>query len=295
MNPIPLLINPAARSAHGQGLRRWLQNHRHEFCLYEPQTPEAMQQQCTELTHSGVEMVAVAGGDGTLSRVLPSFLGTETTLAVIPSGTVNVFAREIGIGSHNYDAALRAIKKGKNYAIDIFQINGVPFLQMAGVGPDARAVELTTSKLKSYVGAMAYGIAGLKTLSEPWHEFIFTQTDGRILKGKAMIMGNGGLYGGSARLFKEADYSDELLDVVVFHQSCSSMVYHLVKAALFGGLCPQEDGKYFSYHQVKGGCISSAQRMPIQMDGDFFGELSSSAPAMITRSLHKLRIQTLIG
>ncbi|MEG2810471.1 MAG: diacylglycerol kinase family protein, partial [Akkermansia sp.] len=90
MEKIALMLNPQARSERAKILRRWLKDHSGYFQVYEPSSPEDMFRVLREATESGVKMVAVAGGDGTLSIAAKALVGTDTILGVIPSGTMNV-------------------------------------------------------------------------------------------------------------------------------------------------------------------------------------------------------------
>ncbi|MEG1507705.1 MAG: diacylglycerol kinase family lipid kinase [Akkermansia sp.] len=270
MEKIALMLNPQARSERAKILRRWLKDHSGYFQVYEPSSPEDMFRVLREATESGVKMVAVAGGDGTLSIAAKALVGTDTILGVIPSGTMNVFARELGIGSGNYDRALMAILGGSVKEVDLFMVNHEPFVQMAGVGLDARAVELTTWSLKKKWGALAYVFSAIKAIFEKQPHLLVTTDEGAVYEGRAMIMGNGSRYGGSLRVFRDADNSDGFLDVVLFKKG----IFHIIKdcmiALVNGGFdCDMSDDLF--YLKVKSCLVRTEAQVPYEMDGDFKG------------------------
>lgn len=144
---IPLFFNNTARSARAGRFRRWLDRHRGFFDVIEPESREDMLNHLVSQANSGAPAVAVAGGDGTLGIAARALCNTETVLAPFPAGTMNVFSREIGIRP-DFDHALHILNTGRSKNVDLFAFNGQVFLQMAGIGADARAVELTTWEMK---------------------------------------------------------------------------------------------------------------------------------------------------
>ncbi len=282
MNSVPLFLNPTARSAKSMRLRHWLAGREGEFEIVEPNSAEHMQESLRECARQGIETVAVAGGDGTLRLAAGALVGSETRLVVIPSGTVNVFAREIGIGSGNFNRAILAYQQGLVREIDVFSVNGDPFLQMAGIGIDGRAVELTTSEAKKKWGAIAYGVAGLRAACERQPRLRITLGDGTVEEGIAAVMGNGARYGGPWTMFGEADNSDGLLDLIIFKRHMGTIIKDCLHAALIGGFNSRMEGD-FSYHKVSACSISPCASQPssaspaaYELDGDFGGHGSIS-------------------
>jgi diacylglycerol kinase family enzyme len=143
-------------------------------------------------------------------------------LGVLPLGTVNVFARELGIPLRA-ERAWDVLQRGRETRIDLprveFSANGVRqqryFVQLAGAGWDARAIELVDWSHKKKVGPLAYVVAGLKALYEPKPK-ITARAAGQNLTGELVLVGSGRFYGGPFDVFPQADPRDGLLDVCVF-------------------------------------------------------------------------------
>lgn len=227
--------------------------------------------------NSGAPAVAVAGGDGTLGIAARALCNTETVLAPFPAGTMNVFSREIGIRP-DFDHALHILNTGRSKNVDLFAFNGQVFLQMAGIGADARAVELTTWEMKKKWKSLAYVIAGARVCTEKQPRLTLTTDEGRILEGRSIIFGNGRKYGGPLNFFAEADNSDGLLDAVVFRHSITSIIGEFLMAAVHGGFHSRRSGS-FEYIRMTGGTVTSAGQAACELDGDYAG----NAPVRITR------------
>lgn len=248
---IPLFFNNTARSARAGRFRRWLDRHRDFFDVIEPESREDMLNHLVSQANSGAPAVAVAGGDGTLGIAARALCNTETVLAPFPAGTMNVFSREIGIRP-DFDHALHILNTGRSKNVDLFAFNGQVFLQMAGIGADARAVELTTWEMKKKWKALAYVIAGARVCTEKQPHLTLTTDEGRVLEGRSIIFGNGRKYGGPLNFFAEADNSDGLLDAVVFRHSITSIIGEFLMAAVQGGFHSRRSGS-FEYIRMTGG------------------------------------------
>lgn len=274
---IPLFFNNTARSARADRFRRWLDGHRNIFDVIEPDSRDDMLRHLSAQADAGAPVVAVAGGDGTLGVAARALCNTETVLAPFPAGTMNVFSREIGV-RRNFDHALHILKTGRSRKVDLFAFNGHPFLQMAGIGADARAVELTTWEMKKKWKAFAYVIAGARVCAERQPRLTLTTDDGRVMEGSSIIFGNGHRYGGPLNFFAEADNDDGILDAVVFKHSIPSMIGECLLAAIHGGFHSRRHGS-FEYIRMTGGTVTSSGHAACELDGDYAG----NAPVRITR------------
>ena len=94
---IPLLLNPNAGSLFRSGLKSWLESHSQDFRFIHTESAQDLTEKAHALAVSGEPVVAVAGGDGTLMCAAQGLIGTPAALGVLPCGTMNVFARELGI------------------------------------------------------------------------------------------------------------------------------------------------------------------------------------------------------
>lgn len=170
-----------------------------------------------EALAGGYRTLIAGGGDGTLQEVAKALLGSgiEADLAIMPLGTANDFARAAGISLEPYEA-LKLLERPP-IAVDVGEMNGQPFLNMATGGFGSRITASTSEELKRMLGGGAYLLTGLSRFAE------IRSTRGRF-KGPdfawegeflALGIGNGRLAGGGQELCPQALIDDGLLDVCI--------------------------------------------------------------------------------
>ncbi len=122
----------------------------------------------------GMETVLAVGGDGTLNETANGLAGSRTRLALIPHGTGNVFAKEVGL-PRSVEGGLKLLSAGKTIEIPLAKAEERYFVLLASAGFDAEVVERIAAKQKQFLGISAYVLAGLRHLlrSQPtlWLEF----------------------------------------------------------------------------------------------------------------------------
>src|SRR5581483_626243 len=118
----------------------------------------------------GVDVVAAAGGDGTVNEVVNGLDGYDVPLGVIPVGTANDFARQVGIPA-DADHAMDVILQRKPKRLDTASLNGRRFLNVSTGGIGAEATAETPADAKETLGSMAYAITGIRKFAElsPYH------------------------------------------------------------------------------------------------------------------------------
>ncbi len=179
-----MIFNPAARGNKARRFRRQLDAIGTQCVLKATTAPHDARRLATEAINDGFDLIVAAGGDGTINEVLNGIGDApdgfaRTRLGVLPLGTVNVFARELKIPMR-VEQAWEILQRGREMRIDLprveFSANGERrkqyFVQLAGAGLDARAIELVDWQHKKNVGPLAYVIAGLKALREKKPEII---------------------------------------------------------------------------------------------------------------------------
>ena len=264
----PLIFNPKARSQRAQRASRFIMERATRFALYATNTVEEARDLAAKFAAEGEPVVVAAGGDGTLNAVLQGLAGSVTALGVIPAGTMNVFARELGIPYGNLDKAFEVIEANYIREIDLFSVNGSPFMQMAGLGFDASVIEETTWESKKMLGPLAYLLAAVKVLGEKPPTMEVITADGRREEGVAVLAGNGTLYGGQFPLFRKANNQDEMLDILVFKESDYRLVFDSLTSLVRGGVDLSD-----SVTHLQSNCFSVRcdREFPIQVDGELLG------------------------
>jgi len=281
---ICVIFNPCAKGEKAKRFRDQLATIASHSAIKPTLAPGGGRFLAAEAVREGFDTIVAAGGDGTLNEALngiadePEALA-DVRLAVLPVGTVNVFAREIGMPL-KLTAAWETILRGRETSIDLpqmqFSAEGQAcqrhFIQMAGAGLDAQAIALVDWKLKRSIGQFAYMIAGLKAMRGKLTA-IRVSHGSTSASGELVLLGNGRYYGGELPVFHRASYRDGLLDICVFPK-----VNWFVLARYFWGFLSQRlfkpgNDPYFQAPSVN---LESDSAARFELDGENVGHLPAT-------------------
>ncbi|MFI5393232.1 MAG: diacylglycerol/lipid kinase family protein [Myxococcota bacterium] len=162
----------------------------------------------------GADLVMVWGGDGTVQRCVDALAGSDVPIAIIPAGTANLFASNLGIPK-DIAKAVRIGLHGERRPIDVGRINGERFAVMAGAGLDAAMIRDADAGLKDQVGRLAYLVTGARHLKDRSLE-VRIQVDGtHWYQGKAacVLFGNVPDILGGVTAFADARPDDGRLEI----------------------------------------------------------------------------------
>jgi YegS/Rv2252/BmrU family lipid kinase len=173
-----------------------------------------------EAVRSGVDLVLASGGDGTITACVGGVAGSGVPLGVLPCGTGNLLARNLGLPL-SLDEALAVALTGADRRLDVGAANGRPFVVMAGIGFDAEMLEGADERLKARVGWVAYALSGLRHLRERPVRMVLRADGGPPQRrwASGVIVGNVGSLQGNIRLLPDAMPDDGVLDVAVLAAS----------------------------------------------------------------------------
>lgn len=281
---IPLIFNPKARSQKSGKMLRFLAAHAPKFALYATGYAGEAKELAAALAKDGTPLIIAAGGDGTLNEVVRGILGTPTTMGVIPAGTMNVFARELGISTSSTQSALEVIDASHTKQIDVFTANGQPFIQLAGVGLDARVIEATTWQSKMRFGPLAYVFAVLKVIAEKPPLLTLHSADGSRYEGVAVLLGNGSLYGGPFRFFKGALNDDGKLDVIIYRHAGFQILFESLRMLITGN---KPLGSSILSLQTETLTIEADEPVPLEIDGE---GCERAKHIVFQKSVHSLNV-----
>ncbi|GHD55181.1 hypothetical protein GCM10017083_33730 [Thalassobaculum fulvum] len=217
----------------------------------------------------GPDVVVAAGGDGTINAVVNGLAGGPLPLALLPLGTANVLAAEIGLPD-DVTAVVRAIRHGPAVPIHLGEVNGRRFTLMAGVGMDAEIVASVSPRLKRRAGKAAYAVAALvRWLKYRRHRYRI-EVDGVLHEAAAAVFANGHYYAGRFVCADDARLTDPHLHVCLF-ETPGRWHMALYTLALLGGFL----GHLKSYRVITGReiVIADDDGRPVQGDGDVVARL----------------------
>jgi diacylglycerol kinase (ATP) len=267
----PLIFNPQARSQKSGKILRFIKNHANRFAVYATTQSGDARNLAARFAAESQPVVIAAGGDGTLNEVVNGLAGSKTVLGILPVGTMNVFAREMGIPYDSLERAFSVIESGFVRDVDLFEANGAPFMQMAGVGFDAMVIEETSWESKKMLGPLAYLLAGMKVLGERPPKMEVICADGRREEGVAVLAGNGSLYGGPFKFFRNANNRDSKLDVLIYKEAGYKLVFDSLRGLAFGGIDLVDSTICFQTEDFK---VVADREVPVEVDGEWIGRFS---------------------
>jgi len=232
------------------------------------------------------DLVVAAGGDGTINEVVNGLIalggpGGEAAppLAVLPLGTANVLAAELGLDLNPAHIA-RVIAQGPIRPVCLGRVSlgraesaegeGRAFSLMAGAGFDARVVAGIDLRVKRLIGKGAYVLEGLYQMCREKPPLLKVTVDGRAYEAASVVVSNARFYGGRYLLAPEARLEDPLLHVCLFRYGDTCNILRYAFALQHGRL--REDDRF---HIVTGRDIriEGDPGAPLQADGDIVAQL----------------------
>jgi len=251
---------------------------------------------------NGAKVVIAAGGDGTVNEVANALIHTDAVLGVLPVGTTNSWALQMGIpalnpvspgtnvikwvagleerigrsSSANYyrkvllDAA-RVLVEGRTVTVDVGEVSGRYFLMWAGIGVDARVLESIPLKEKRALGSWAYLFTAIGMVGQCAGGDVRLNLDGKAIQVKTtlIIVSNIQLYGGMVAIGAKARVNDGKLDVCVFKgDGFFTFVEHALKVLSRRHLVDPK----IDYYQCSEIVVEAARALPVHLDGEPFRE-----------------------
>jgi diacylglycerol kinase (ATP) len=183
---------------------------------YEVDKSRKATKQASKAVADGAEVVYAWGGDGTVQRCLDPLAGTGVALAILPAGTANLLASNLGVPK-DLETAVDVGLFGTRRTIDIGRVNGEPFAVMAGAGLDAAMIRDADGAMKDRVGRLAYVWTGARALRRPAQAttIVVDGEDWFSDKSTCVLVGNVGTISGGITAFPNAEPDDGRLEIGV--------------------------------------------------------------------------------
>ncbi len=248
-----------------------------------------------EAMEAGASMIIAAGGDGTVRAVAEVVRGSDVSLALLPSGTGNLLARNLSLTLDDAENALETAFSGVDRDIDVASIkirrgdgsvDDHVFLVMAGTGLDAKIMSNTDDDLKKKVGWLAYAHALVTVMRDKTQLRLEYKIDGarnRSVRAQAIIVGNCGSLPANILLLPDASVEDGLLDVIVVKpESIRGWVdvgvkifweNGVVKRTRFAKKVRELRTDSVDLHQCRTLTVRLSRPEEVELDGDPFGEM----------------------
>lgn len=217
-----------------------------------------------------IDLVIVCGGDGTIAAAARGLLQAGLPMGILPLGTANDLARTLGLPL-DLSAAADIIVRGRTGRIDMGEVNGHAFFNVASLGLSAELARGLTAESKRRWGRLAYAIRALQVLfaARPFDAEIINRQETVAVRTLQIAIGNGRHYGGGSIIHEEASIDDGHLDLYSLEPRA---VWKL--AFLFGAFRQGRHGLWAEVQTSK--CVEFDVRTrtprPINVDGDIVTE-----------------------
>jgi YegS/Rv2252/BmrU family lipid kinase len=231
-----------------------------------------------------VDRVILGGGDGTLNAAAPGLIATGLPLGIIPLGTANDLARTLGIPA-DPAAAAQVIAARRLRLIDLGEVNGHPFFNVASIGFGVDLTRALTRDAKKRWGTLGYAIAGLRALGrlKPFTAQIIEGGVTHRSRTVHVAVGNGRHYGGGMTVSEDASIDDGRLDLYSLEVQSFWRLLRIAPAL--------RSGRHDAWAEIRthsGDAIEIRTSRPRSVNTD--GEITSQTPARFRVLRHVLAV-----
>ena len=268
MSNTVVILNPAARSEKAKRWRARVESVARGCVICATSRAGEAEALARHAAEEGFEKIVAAGGDGTINEVVNGLAGSNAALGLLPIGTMNVFATELGLPAHDLKLCWNIIQGENTRLVDLPSANGKYFVQLAGVGLDAQVVKETSLTLKRNFGPLSYLISAAQIAARQPPRLFLESENSSIEEGSFVLVGNGRLYGGPFPFFKHAIIDDGLFDVIAFKQLGYLEIIKYLQDVVFSSEIRVPEIEYFQTRRLR---VTSDSEVPVELDGELVG------------------------
>jgi diacylglycerol kinase (ATP) len=267
-----VIYNPTSGGRRRRRLERVLAMLRALGCsisLYETERHGSAEVEARTLDPARWDAVIVAGGDGTINETINGLGDIDLPLGIIPLGTANVLAAELGL-PRNLRGVAERVAFGRPALVFPAIANGRRFAMMAGIGFDARVVEGTNLRLKRAVGKAAYVASALAALARHRAGGYEIEIDGARRHAAGLVIAKGHSYGGRFVVAAQARLDEPLLQVALFAGASRGSILRYAAALGANRLASVRDVTILPARAVR---VHGSDGERVQLDGDLAAAL----------------------
>lgn len=228
---------------------------------------------------AGADLILAFGGDGTLNEAANGMVGTDVPLGVIPAGTANVLARELGLPRRGPAVAARIGELAPlRIHVGLLRPSGAPprhFLLMAGAGFDGHIVYHLDVGLKARLGEIAYWVSAAKEIVRRQDEFD-ALVNGRRIRCTFALASRVKNYAGYMRIATGASLLRDDFQVAIFQGRSTLRYYGVYLFAVLAGLTHRTRGIAYMYSPRLELAPPPGPDIHVQVDGEYAGRLPAS-------------------
>lgn len=223
----------------------------------------------------GRDLIIACGGDGTINEVVNGMAQSDVPLAILPAGTANVLAKELGL-PRNIRRAVGSIAQGRVHRIALGRAGERYFICLAGIGPDAHIVYRLSQRAKLSLGILAYWLEGFRQLFA--YDFPWFLVEAEAMRQRAVfaVVSRTRHYGGPIQITRRADFFGNDFEVALFlrRQRLKFLLY--LMANWLGMLERFDDVRFLRTSRVRCEPLHPTTRLHVEVDGELAGTLPCS-------------------
>lgn len=220
----------------------------------------------------GRELVIVCGGDGTINEAVQGLAGSRVPLGILPAGTANVLAKELGL-PWNIARAARLIPQSHVVRISLGRAGERYFISLAGAGPDGAIVYRLGRWLKFNLGIAAYWLEGVRHLFSYDFPRFAVEACGQKHEAIFVVVSKTRHYGGPFRITRRARLVEDAFEVAVFHPAGRWRFLSYILADWLGRLERSRELTFLRARSARCAALDPATRIYVETDGEPAGRL----------------------
>jgi diacylglycerol kinase (ATP) len=222
-----------------------------------------------EAALKGADTVVAVGGDGTIHEVANGLAGTGTRLAIVPGGTGNVFARELGLPA-SVEGCLSLLTEGRTISVPLGKANDRFFVLLGSAGFDAEVVEQMNHRQKNRLGIAAYVLVGIRHFFRPPQPLWLYLPERERIEVQAVIVARGRKYGGNVTVAPDGNIEGNSFHVVALLRKGR---WGLAKFTFDLLLGRHGRSRHVMIRQTTSVTVRSGIPSAAQVDGEYLGPL----------------------
>lgn len=269
-----VVMNPVSGTIKVDTIKDYLEKYlKHKYTLYVTTGKERVPDKVRKAIEEGAKAVIAIGGDGTLSDCAEGVIQTKVPLVIVPTGTANNLAKELGTPLESEDAIKLASRKYKVLTIDAMKVKDKYYFLDISIGAKSVAIRDTSRKAKLRFGLAAYAIQGVQSLFGFRPSTFFINADGKVATYPAteVVIANAGIFGISAfRYSNEIKMDDGTVNICIIR--ANSLLDYLKIGYRFFRNTSTAQGNVQFMTAVKKITITSATDLPVQADGEIIAQ-----------------------
>ena len=234
----------------------------------------------------GAALLLAVGGDGTIMETINAVIGKNVPVGIIPAGTGNLLAANLGIPTTIADAVDVALD-GRALLLDLVALDGGKkyFAIMGGLGYDAEIMRDTSREVKRKIGKLAYLWTALKDIRGKRFSVDLLLDDKRRIRAiaKSLLIANMGELVKGVNLFTDADPTDGVIDVGILKASSVPAFFQLIWHTFRGK--PQES-VFFDRYTARKVIVATRRSVPLELDGDDMGDTAGFTAEVLPKAAH---------